>query len=119
MIALTRSRNRSLICWLLLVLSASLALAADFSQRVYVGTYTDKDSKGIYSFGFDPTTGESGPVELAAESASPSFLAVDPSATHLYVVNELDVFDGTMTGAISVFAIDTPSGKLKLLQQAS
>jgi len=119
MIASTRPASRSLVFLLLLTLGSSLAFAADFSQRVYVGTYTDKDSKGIYAFGFDPTTGESGPVELAAESASPSFLAVDPSATHLYVVNELDVFDGSMTGAISVFAIDTPSGKLKLLQQVS
>ena len=119
MIALTRSGNRSLICWLLLTLSASLALAADFSQRVYVGTYTDKDSKGIYSFRFDPTTGESGPVELAAESANPSFLVVDASPKRLYAVNELDVFDGSMTGAISVFAVDAESGKLKLLQQIS
>ena len=115
----TRSAHRLLVVLLLLALGSSLAFAADFSQRVYVGTYTDKDSKGIYLFRFDPTTGESGPVELAAESANPSFLAVDSSTTHVYAVNELDVFDGSMTGAISVFAIDAESGKLKLLQQVS
>ena len=104
---------------LLLVLCASLASAADFSQLVYVGTYTDKDSKGIYAFRFDPASGEAGPVELAAESPNPSFLAVDSSGTHLYAANELDVFDDSKTGAISVFEIDGRSGKLKLLQQVS
>ncbi len=100
-------------------LTASLASAADFSQLVYVGTYTDKDSKGIYSFRFDPVSGESGPVELAAESPNPSFLAVDPAGTHLYAVNELDVLDGSMTGGISAYDIDRTNGKLKLLQQVS
>jgi len=86
---------------------------------VYVGTYTDKDSKGIYSFRFDPANGEMGSVELAAESSNPSFLAIDSSTKYLYAVNELDVFDGNMTGAISVFSMDRESGKLKLLQQVS
>ncbi len=109
-------RQTTLLC---LILAASLASAADFSQLVYVGTYTDKDSKGIYAFRFDPASGEMGPIELAAESSNPSFLAVDSAAAHLYAVNELDVFDGSKTGAISVFEIDRRSGKLKLLQQVS
>ena len=61
MIASTRPASRSLVFLLLLTLGSSLAFAADFSQPVYVGTYTDKDSKGVYSFRFDPTTGEQGP----------------------------------------------------------
>ncbi len=112
-------RVRWQIPLLLLVVCASFASAVDFSQLVYVGTYTDKDSKGIYAFRFDPATGEAGPVELAAESPSPSFLAVNSSGTHLYAVNEMDVFDGAMTGAVSAFDIDRTSGKLKLLQQVS
>ncbi len=119
MTVIRRLRLRWQIPLLLLVLCASLASAADFSQLVFVGTYTDKDSKGIYAFRFDPASGEAGPVELAAESPSPSFLAVDSSGTHLYAANELDVFDGNKTGAISVFEIDERSGKLKLLQQVS
>src|SRR5271169_1087371 len=119
MTVFTRLQIRWQTPLLFLILAASLASAADFSQLVFVGTYTDKDSKGIYAFHFDPESGESGPVELAAESPNPSFLAVDSSSTHLYAVNELDVFDGAMTGAISAFYIDRTSGKLKLLQQVS
>ena len=90
MTVIPRLRIRWQFSLLLSVLCASLASAADFSQLVYVGTYTDKNSKGIYVFRFDPATGEAGPVELAAESPNPSFLAVDSSGTHLYAVNEVD-----------------------------
>jgi len=103
----------------MLFLVATLASAADYKYVLYVGTYTDKDSKGIYSFRFDPASGEIGPVELAAETPGPSFLAVDRNTAFLYAVNELDAFDGNMTGAVSVFAVDRDTYKLKLLQQVS
>jgi len=103
----------------MLFLAATLACAADYKDVVYVGTYTDKGSKGIYSFRFDPASGELGPVELAAETPNPSFLAVDRNPPFLYAVNELGVFGGSMTGAVSVFAVDRDTYKLKLVQQVS
>ncbi|HAA51462.1 MAG TPA: hypothetical protein DCE43_17215, partial [Planctomycetaceae bacterium] len=33
--------------------------------RVYVGTYTKGESKGIYQFSFDTRTGKAGKVSLA------------------------------------------------------
>ena len=66
--------------------------AADYKYLIYVGTYTDKDSKGIYAYRFDPVTGESDAVGLVAETANPSFLAVDPKHKYLYAVNEIDNF---------------------------
>ena len=38
---------------------------------VYVGTYTDTSSKGIYRFTLDPKTGVAGTPELVAESLEP------------------------------------------------
>ena len=104
---------------LAVVLTATVTQAADYRYLVYVGTYTDKDSKGIYAYRFDPDTGASDPVGLVAETANPSFLAVDPSRKYLYAVNEIDNFQGGHTGAVSVFAVDRDSGKLTLLQQVS
>jgi len=108
---------RSLLA--VLFLTASLASAAEQSYRVYVGTYTDKDSKGVYAFRFDAASGEFGQVELAANTPNPSFLAVDQSGAFLYAVNEVDAFDGSNTGAVSVFANERDTGELKLLQQVS
>src|ERR1700730_17803656 len=66
----------------------------------YVGTYTGKESKGIYRFDFDPASGQLSERALAAEVATPSFLAVHPSQRFLYAVGELGKFAGKKGGAI-------------------
>lgn len=87
------------------------------SFRVYVGTYTGPKSKGIYLYDFDAATGALTQVGLAAEAANPSFLALAPDARHLYAVGEMDSFEGRKTGAVSAFAVDPATGKLRLLNQ--
>lgn len=87
------------------------------SYRVYVGTYTGADSKGIYLYDFDAATGALKQVGLAAETKSPSFLAMSPDARHLYAVGEMDAFEGKKTGAVSAFAVDPATGMLSLLNQ--
>ena len=104
---------------LVVVLAATLVSAADYKSLVYVGTYTDKGSKGIYAYRFDPVSGESDAIGLVAETPNPSFLAVDPNRKFLYAVNEIDNFNGSRSGAVSVFAIDRVSGRLTLVQQVS
>ncbi len=57
---------------------ASAPILAASSYLAYVGTYTASSSKGIYSFRFDPATGQLKPIGVAAELPNPSFLATDP-----------------------------------------
>src|SRR5271165_1766621 len=102
-----------------IILATAVASAANFPYLVYVGTYTDKGSKGIYAFRFDPGSGESEPVGLVAVTQNPSFLAVSRDSTFLYAVNEVDDFGAVKTGAISIFAIDRETAKLTPLQQVS
>jgi 6-phosphogluconolactonase len=92
---------------------------SDYNYLVYVGTYTDKGSEGIYSFKFNPVTSNVDSIKLSAETVNPSFVAIDPKGQFLYAVNELDTFDNEQTGAISVFNINRESGKLNLIQQVS
>jgi len=86
-------------------------------MRVYVGTYTQGDSKGIYAFQLDLTTGKASEPRLVAELDSPSFLAIHPNGQLLYAVNELDKFAEQKTGAVSALSIDSASGQLTLLNQ--
>ena len=86
---------------------------------VYVGTYTEHGSKGIYAYRFDARTGHATALGLAAESTQPSFLTVDAGGRFLYAVNEIESYEGQPTGAVSAFAIDSASGKLSLLNQVS
>lgn len=85
-----------------------------------MGTYTTKqESKGIYAYRFDATTGKLSPLGLAAESTDPSFVAVHPNGKYLYAVNEIGEFNGSKSGAVSAFAIDAKTGMLKALNQVS
>jgi len=109
--------RRSVLALALLFPSVLAAKDSPKNYLLYVGTYTDKDSKGIYAFHFDAASGELTPAGLAAEITNPSFLAVDPSHRFLYAVNEVPKYKDTASGAVSSFAIDRPSGKLTLLNE--
>ena len=101
---------------------SGVAHAAEPGQQkylVYVGTYTDHGSKGIYAYRFDSSTGKMTSLGLAAEATEPSFLAVDSSGRFLYAVNEIETYNGQPTGAVSAFAIQPDTGKLSLLNQVS
>ena len=86
---------------------------------VYLGTYTAPGkSQGIYVSRLDMTSGRLSAPELAAESLSPSFLAIHPSRDFLYAVNEIDTFEGKPGGSVSAFMIDRASGRLNQLNRA-
>jgi 6-phosphogluconolactonase len=101
----------------LLVATPSLGVAREAPVTVYVGTYTDGTSRGIYRFTLDPESGEAGAPVLAAEAQNPSFLALHPSGRFLYAVNETGEFRGAKTGAVSAFAVDAKTLDLTLLNQ--
>jgi len=111
----------------LLFALAGLAAAVDAAPAakpgpvtVYVGTYTDGTSRGIYRLAFDPATGALTEPVLAVETKNPSFLALHPNGRLLYAVSEISSFERAKTGAVSAFAIDPKTGNLTLLnQQAS
>ena len=85
------------------------------SVRVYVGTYTNKTSKGIYTLDLELAAGKLSEPRLAAEATSPSFLAIHPTGKYVYAVNEVPTFNGEKTGSVTAFAIDGSDGKLTQL----
>lgn len=112
-------RFLALIGLLAVVLLPNTTAARGAQYLVYIGTYTGHGSRGIYAFRFDPATGESVSLGLAARTERPSFLAMDPQGRFLYAANELERFGNESTGSISVFAIDRISARLTLVQQVS
>ena len=91
--------------------------SAGGDMLVYFGTYTGEKSKGVYVSRLDLASGALTPPELAAETASPSFLAVHPSQNFLYAANEVSEFQGKASGSVSAFAIDRNTGRLTALNQ--
>lgn len=84
---------------------------------VYFGTYTGTNSKGIYVSRFDSDTGRLSSPELAAETKSPTFLAVSPNGHFLYAGSEMTSAAGQKTGDVIAFALENKTGKLTLLDQ--
>jgi 6-phosphogluconolactonase len=85
-------------------------------SRIYIGTYTDKKSEGIYAV--DMRAGDFSAPYLAAKTKNPSFVAIHPSGRFLYAVNEVPDFEGKSTGAVSAFRI-REDGRLELLNQVA
>jgi len=116
------------------LLGATAALAAvaprSFAKRpsdaqarfVYVGTYTfpgvppggthPSTALGIYVFRMDPNDGALTQLHIVPAS-NPSFVALDPTQTHLYSVNE------DLQGNVSAYAINPANGALTFLNTAS
>jgi 6-phosphogluconolactonase len=87
--------------------------AADSHSLAFVGTYTGKTgSKGIYAFDFDSATGKLTPRGLAAESVSPSWVAIHPSGKFVYAANEAG-----KQSAITAYSLDAKTAKLTQLNQ--
>jgi 6-phosphogluconolactonase len=100
--------------------TAAMAVAAAKAPkkiRVYVGTYTSGDSKGIYRLELDAKTGALTPVGEPTEAVSPSFLAFHPGGRFLYAVNETGDARTDPPGGVSAFAIDGRTGGLAFLNR--
>jgi 6-phosphogluconolactonase len=110
--------SRAITTLLAAVLTTS-AIAGD-TYHVYFGCYTNakSGSKGIHISKFNTTTGDLSEPDLAAETGSPSFLAIHPSKKYLYSVGEMGT-PGQKGGAVSAFSISQPDGKLTLINQVS
>lgn len=73
-------------------------------QVLFVGTYTDNGSEGIYKFNFNPDTGELTNKTLAAKIKNPSYIAFSPDRNSLYAVSEVDDYKEN-NGSITAFNV--------------
>jgi 6-phosphogluconolactonase len=100
--------HHSLVALLLAAAFGAGQVHAQEKYRVYFGTYTGKESKGIYQCELNLKDGSLSAATLAGETSSPSFLAIHPNKKFLYAVNE-------GKESVSAFAIDEKTGNLTFL----
>jgi 6-phosphogluconolactonase len=77
---------------------------------LFVGTYTEhagSQSSGIYVFRMDTASGKLSLEKVVEGVRNPSFLEFHPKQDFLYVVNEVQQYDGQAGGGVSVFSIDS------------
>jgi 6-phosphogluconolactonase len=85
--------------------------------HVYIGSYTSNGGEGIYQYSLDSATGALALVDTLAGVVNPSFLALAPGGRFLYSVNEVESYYGKPEGALSAFAVEAGSGRLRFLNQ--
>ncbi len=79
---------------------------------MFVGTYTDKGSSGIYSFMFDQETGKFD-LEDSARIGNPSYLVLAPDDSFLYCVSEYTGDDAT----VNAFMINPRNGQMRIMNK--
>ena len=88
------------------------------TSSLYVGTYTNESSDGIYKLSFNEETGELENLTLVAKASNPSFLTFDSAKKYAYTVHENNDFNGENSGAVSAYKVEE-SGLLTLLNTVS
>jgi 6-phosphogluconolactonase (cycloisomerase 2 family) len=99
------------------------AFAETPARFAYVGSYTkdppgggNDNPVGLSVFRVDPRSGEFMLIQQVP-SANPSFVALDPNQRFLYVINEIDDYQGQKTGSAEAYSINPETGILSLLNR--
>ena len=100
--------------WNLILLFFFISFSC-FSQNPYlfIGTYTNGQSKGIYVYRFNTNTGMGTEVSTMYAS-NPSYLSISPDGKHLYAASE-----GEKEGAVIAYAFEPSTGQLAKLNSQS
>ena len=99
-----------------LLFSAIITTAQNIS--LYVGTYTDESSEGIYVYDFNLKTGELTNKKLAIEAINPSYITFSSDKKLLYSVGETDNYEGAKSGFVNAYSV-SKDGTLGLLNKVS
>ncbi|HSZ33663.1 MAG TPA: lactonase family protein [Puia sp.] len=98
-----------------LTLLLLVSFSSCFSQNPYlfIGTYTNGSSKGIYVYRFNTTTGIGQEISTMP-AKNPSYLTVSSDGKHLYATDENDA-----GGSVGAYAFEPSTGKLAFLNSQS
>jgi 6-phosphogluconolactonase len=109
--------KKYLLLWSLLL--PSLAWGQAGKEIIYVGTYSVRESKGIYVFEFNRVKGSLKLIQTVRDLDHPNFIAVHPTGQYLYSVNGAPAPGYEGSGSASAFKIDPKTGKLTAINHVS
>ncbi|CAG2535135.1 6-phosphogluconolactonase [Maribacter dokdonensis] len=88
----------------LIVVNSCKMEESENEEVLFVGTYTDNGSEGIYTFNLNTDTGELTNKSLTAKIKNPSYIAFSPDRNSLYAVSEVDDYKKD-EGSITTFSV--------------
>ncbi len=106
---------RRLLPFLFVMLPIATAASTPATSLVFFGTYTRKESQGIYVARFNSTDGSLSHPQLAARGSNPTFLARHPRLPVLYAIGDRKNEQGGAEGVLFAYTIDPATGALTAL----
>lgn len=83
---------------------------------LFIGTYTQESSQGIYLYKFDANDGSLDSLGAATGVKNPSYLAISPDHKNVYAVNEMA---DSARATVSAFSFDKENKSLTFLNKQS
>ncbi|MEX1063153.1 MAG: lactonase family protein [Balneolaceae bacterium] len=88
-------------------------------EYIYVGTFADRGSEGLYVFEFNRESGELNQVQTVSDRESPSFQYMHPEGHVLYSASREDFSEEVNYGTLGAYSIDRENGRLTLINEQS
>lgn len=88
-------------------------------EIIYVGTFNDRGSEGLYVFEFDRENGGMNQIQTVSDCRGPNFQAIHPEGGYLYSVSGEAFSEDTEHGTISAYQIHPNTGMIKLINEQS
>jgi len=105
--------------WILLVLT-QFTFAQDMKKEIlYVGTYSQGGSEGVYVVEIDREAKSSKILQTVHDKQNPTFLAVHPNQQFLYVAYREGRDETDKHGTIVAYRIDQKTGRIAALNRYS
>jgi 6-phosphogluconolactonase len=86
---------------------------------LYIGTYTDQESEGIYCYSYNPESGDLVLKNVTPNKENPSFLDIHPNGKFLYAVSETNDYQKMDSGSVTAYRITENGGLEKINQEAT
>lgn len=109
----------ALFCICFFAVSKVHLLGQSKKEMLYVGTFSERYSKGIYAFEFDRAAGTLTLVQTTLDRESPTYLELHPNGKYLYAANRQGTDGNKIDGSLSAFRIRGRTGKLTLMGTVS
>lgn len=104
-------KSKTFLLVLLFLMGQILVFSQSDNHHLFIGTYTNTGSYGIYVYQFNTNTGNAVLLD-SAKNDNPSYLAINKKGNRLYAVDENA---GTNPGAISAFSFNKKTHTFQFL----
>ncbi len=110
-------KNKLIIRTAIFMILSALISCQSQKELLYVGTYSQRGSEGIYVYNYDRTKEEFNLLQTTPEIQDPNFFCIDPDGKFLYALTSRGDSRETRYDMLSTFAIDPNNGRLKFLDE--